>query len=208
LGLEVFASLGPEVIDEFRQKCIRVFADLKLNDIPNTVAGASRALTRWGADMITVHASGGRAMLEAAVGASREEAKRRGGAPPLMLAVTILTSLDDESVREIGWGRTIEEQVVEMAGLAIECGLDGIVASARETAVLRARLGPEPVIVTPGIRMPGAQTGDQARTATPKQALEAGADYLVIGRTITADPDPKRALRELRIAAGLAPEVG
>ena len=203
VGLEAYTCLGPEVLDELRSRGFRVFADLKLHDIPNTVRGAVRGLVRRGVDMLTVHASGGGEMLRAAVGAAREEAEVSGSAPPAVLGVTVLTSLDDASAREVGWTSKVGEVVLSLARLGLSCGLDGVVASAREVGILRGELSPEALIVTPGIRLPGSATHDQARTATPAEALSAGADFLVVGRAVIVDPDPRSALRAVRRAAGL-----
>jgi orotidine-5'-phosphate decarboxylase len=207
IGLQAFLSLGPQLIPDLKGEGYAVFTDIKLHDIPNTVAGASRALVRHGTDMLTLHASGGRAMLSAAVQACRQEAETLGIRPPLLLAVTVLTSIDNASALEVGWGRPVEEEVLNLATLAMDCGLDGVVASARELPLLRRELGAEAIIVTPGIRMPGGDSGDQARTATPGEALNAGADFIVVGRAVTEEDDPARALKALRLAAGLPPQV-
>ena len=203
VGLEAYTCLGPRILQEVREKGFRVFADLKLHDIPNTVQGAVRGLARRGVYMLTVHAAGGRAMLEAAVGAARREAESAGLRSPLLLGVTVLTSLDRAALGEMGWTAGVEEAVLSLARLGRECGLDGVVASPREVPMLRRELGPEPLIVTPGIRLPDDRARDQARTATPAEALAAGADYLVVGRAVVEHPDPARALRSIRRAAGL-----
>ena len=205
VGLEAYLSLGPQVIHELREAGFRVFGDLKFNDIPNTVSKATRAFIKNGVSMMTLHTCGGDAMLRAAVQASKEEASLLGIPPPVMLGVTILTSLNEQSACEIGWSKPIREQVLSMARLAIASGLDGVVASAREATLLREELGKEPIIVTPGIRPAGSPAADQVRTATPGEALSAGADYLVIGRAVTDEADPKAALESLRIEAGLPP---
>ncbi len=203
VGLETYSRMGPGVFELLRTRGYRIFADLKLHDIPNTVSGAVRGLVAVGAEMITVHACGGREMLRSAVEAARREAVDRGMAAPAILGVTVLTSLDEAALREIGYRGGIEDTVLSLAEMAVSCGLDGVVASAREVALLRDRLGPRPLIVTPGIRLAGDPAHDQARTATPAQALQAGADYLVVGRTVTASTQPRAALAEVRREAGL-----
>lgn len=198
IGLEAFIRMGPEVVTALSDMGYRVFVDLKLHDIPNTVRGAVRALVHLGAFMITVHASGGRAMLEAAVEAASEEAEAAHLDVPIILGVTLLTSLDDGDAAEIGWQGGAAQTTASLARLGWECGLRGIVASAKEAQALREELGPGAIIVTPGIRGAGSQRQDQARTASPREALSAGADYLVVGRPITGASDPVKALRELR----------
>lgn len=202
VGLEAYIRMGPEIMQKVRGMGFQVFADLKLHDIPNTVSGAVRELVRMGACMLTVHISGGRAMLEAAVDAAAKEAAARKVAAPLVLGVTVLTSLDDAAVAEIGWRGEAAGTALALARLGWQAGLDGVVASAREAPALREELGTEAVIVTPGIRASGADAQDQARTATPREALSAGADYLVVGRPVISRPDPVAALRELREEAG------
>jgi orotidine-5'-phosphate decarboxylase len=198
IGLEAYTAVGPVIIEEMRERGFRVFVDLKLNDIPNTVQRAVRALVRRGARMLTVHTCGGREMLMAAAEGASDEAKALGVDPPVLLGVTVLTSLDDAAVAEIGWKNDTRETVLSLAGMALQCGIGGLVASAREAEALRKSYGSGPVIVTPGIRLGGDEADDQVRTATPMQALSAGADYLVVGRAVTADPDPVSALRRLR----------
>ncbi len=202
IGLEAFTHLGPDIMEELGGMGFKVFADLKLHDIPNTVSGAVRGLVKRGACMITVHVSGGRKMLEAAA-AARDEAHAMGAEKPLLLGVTVLTSLDDKAVAEIGYAGDAAEVVLSLARLGMGCGLDGVVASAREVAALRAALGSGAVLVTPGIRTRGAASQDQARTASPAEALSAGADYLVVGRQVISRADPAAALRDIREAAGV-----
>lgn len=203
VGLEAYTGVGPEILEELREMGFRLFVDLKLHDIPNTVRGAVRGLVRRGARMFTVHACGGREMLEAAVESALEESGELGVETPLILGVTVLTSLEDEDLERMGWRKDARETVIDLGGMALECGVGGLVASAREVEALRKAYGRDPVIVTPGIRLAGEESGDQARTATPAQALSSGADYLVVGRTVTGRPDPAAALREVREAAGL-----
>ncbi len=201
VGLEACIGVGPDIIGVLRDMGFRVFADLKLHDIPNTVRGAVKGLVRGGAHMITVHIGGGRKMLEAAVEAAAEAAQETRGDMPLLLGVTVLTSLDDAALAEMGWRDDAAGAALSLAGLGMKAGLAGVVASAREAAALREALGPHAVIVTPGIRAEGEEAQDQARTATPRQALAAGADYLVVGRPVTAQKDPVAALRGLRAEA-------
>lgn len=198
VGLELFSSAGPPAIQMVKEQGGRVFADLKLHDIPNTVAGAARALVRQQVDMLDVHAAGGSAMLKEAARAVCEEADRAGRRPPLLLAITVLTSLDEVALRgEMGIERGVEEQVVRWARLAQDCGLDGVVASPREIRAIRKACGPEFIIVTPGVRPAGSARGDQRRVMTPAEAIGQGADYLVIGRPITGAPDPVAAARSI-----------
>lgn len=170
-----------------------VFLDFKFHDIPNTVAGAVRAAAELGVWMVNVHASGGRRMMSAA----REVLLGTTQQRPLSIAVTVLTSMEAAELNETGVGDGVDAQVLRLAGLALECGLDGVVCSARETSMLRERLGPQPLLVTPGIRPARAPADDQRRTLTPAQAIAAGADYLVIGRPVTAAVDPLAALTEI-----------
>ncbi len=188
VGLELYTRAGPEVVRELIDRGKRVFLDLKLHDIPNTVAGAVRAATDLGVDLLTVHASGGPTMLDAAARA------RSGGLR--LLAVTVLTSLSPDEMSTV-WGReirSVREEVGRLAVLAQEAGMDGIVASALEASWVRSQVGDDFMIVTPGIRPAGADRGDQSRVATPTDAIRAGADYLVVGRPITQAADPAAAL--------------
>jgi orotidine-5'-phosphate decarboxylase len=187
VGLELFVAEGPGLVEEIRGRGHPVFLDLKLHDIPNTVASAVRSAGRLGAGMLTLHASGGRAMLEAA-----RDAARRLSAPPLLLAVTALTSLSQGEVEELGVTGPLGGWVARLAGLAVECGLHGLVCSAAEVAWLR-RAHPDLALVVPGIRPAGSAHADQRRAATPADAMRAGASYLVVGRPILAATDPARA---------------
>jgi len=194
VGLENFTAEGPVLARFLVAVGEKVFLDLKLHDIPNTVRAAARQAAQLGASMFNVHASGGRKMMEAArAGAQEGSVGRPDGSRPLVLAVTLLTSLASEDLGEVGISGTPEEAVVRLALLARQAGLDGVVASPREVTALRRALGPGLVIVTPGIRPASAAADDQARIATPESAIRAGADYLVVGRPITEAPDPAAA---------------
>ena len=207
IGSELFTAAGPAAVETARKRGFRVFLDLKFHDIPNTVAGATREATRLGVLMLDVHASGGVAMMRAAAEAAKKAAQDFAVPRPLVLGVTVLTSLDRRALqREVGVFASVDAHVLRLADRAREAGLDGCVASPREIRTLRVALGPEWVIVTPGIRISSPEGGslradDQARVATPRQARAAGADYVVVGRPITAAPDPAAAaaaiLREL-----------
>ncbi len=192
LGLEIFVREGPGLVQEILGRGERVFLDLKLHDIPNTVAGAVRSACRLGVHMLTLHASGGRRMLEAA-----RDAAASMPAPPMLLAVTALTSLSEDETRSIGVGEAVTAWVERLAGVAYDAGLSGLVASPLEVAGLRRRYGDRLKIVTPGIRVAGTETQDQSRTAEPGQAILAGADYLVVGRPILRAPDPGAAAEVL-----------
>jgi len=189
VGKELFTREGPDVVAALQELGFRVFLDLKFHDIPNTVAGACRAAAELGVWMVNVHASGGRHMMEAA-----REAVDSVATPPLLIAVTVLTSLDSTDLRDIGVAGEPESQVTRLAQLAHGCGLDGVVCSPMELNGLAAALPPSFLRVTPGVRPAGKDDGDQKRVATPAQALTNGAHYLVIGRPITQAPDPAAAL--------------
>lgn len=195
VGMTLFYAEGASIVQELKEMGFRVFVDLKLHDIPYQVEGASAALVSAGADMFTVHASGGRAMLEGAMRATTDAAARAGVERPLVVAVTILTSLDDAALCETGWAVSAAEAVRSLATVARNAGCDGVVCSPKEASVMRSLLGPDAAIVTPGIRPAGEASEDQLRVATPRAALDAGASHLVIGRPITAAEDPVSAVR-------------
>lgn len=191
IGLQLYCAEGPSIIDELRRRGFSIFLDLKFHDIPNTVAGAVRSTAALGVELLTVHAAGGPAMLEAAV-----EAAESVPHSPQLLAVTVLTSMDQLQLAAIGIDHSPETQVLRLADTASEAGITGLVASAEEVAVLRPRF-PTATLVIPGIRPAGAAIGDQKRVATPAAALAAGASMLVIGRPITQAEDPVAATRAI-----------
>jgi len=197
IGSRLFTSEGPQFVEELASKGDRVFLDLKFHDIPNTVAGAVAAATRLGAWMINVHAAGGSTMMRAAKDAAGEEAARHSRSAPLVIAVTMLTSLDQETLGEIGVKGAMTSQVGRLASLTQTSGLDGVVASPQEIALIRRRCGDNFTIVTPGIRGAADAKGDQSRTLTATEALKAGATYLVVGRPIIAAPDPRAAAERI-----------
>jgi len=194
VGLELFCSQGPDIVKKINDMGCKVFLDLKFHDIPNTVAGAARAALNTGAFMFNVHASGGRQMMKK-VRETLDTAIVHE--KPLVLAVTVLTSLEEKDLNEINIYRSPLEQVKALALLAKESGLDGVVASPQEIKAIREVVGQDFIIVTPGIRPRWAQAGDQKRVMTPAEALEAGANYIVVGRPVTAAPDPGEALEKL-----------
>jgi orotidine-5'-phosphate decarboxylase len=190
IGLELFAAEGPVLARYLVATGGRIFLDLKFHDIPNTVRAAARQAAQLGVSILNVHAGGGRKMMEAARQGAEEGARRIARPRPLVVAVTVLTSLGDNDLGEIGMASGAEEAVLRLARLARDAGMDGVVASPREIAALRGELGRDFLIVTPGIRPAAAATGDQVRVATPAAAVRAGADYLVVGRPITEAADP------------------
>jgi orotidine-5'-phosphate decarboxylase len=202
IGLELYLRYGPSVVASIRGASgVRVFLDLKLHDIPATVAGAARAVARLRPDVLTVHACGGREVIRAAVAAAPDS---------VVAAVTVLTSLSPADLDCMGMGGPVPDAVRRLSVLAVEAGARGVVCSPQEVAGVRAEVGPDITLITAGVRPPGSAANDQARTATPEQALEAGADLLVIGRPITAAPDPGAAaaaiaarLRRLAPTSGL-----
>ncbi len=189
VGLELYTALGPRAVSLVADRGLGVFLDLKLHDIPNTVAGAVRAASAPGVSLLTVHAAGGHRMIEAAVEAASDSHPR-----PAVIAVTVLTSLAPADLGQIGLPVDPSLAAERLANLALGAGADGLVCSPREVRSLRQRFGPEPLLITPGVRPEDASRDDQARTATPAEAVAAGSDYLVIGRPITRAPDPAAAL--------------
>ena len=198
VGSQAFTAAGPELVRGIVSRGERVFLDLKFHDIPNTVAGAVASASQLGVSLLTVHGLGGRAMLEAAVGALPAMGTR-------LLAITVLTSHDEDTLGEVGVAGGVSDSVRRLARLAKDAGADGVVASPHEVALIREACGRDFLVVTPGIRPAGAAAGDQARAATPAAALTAGADYLVVGRPITAAADPAaaadRIVREMEAVA-------
>ena len=202
LGLEFFNARGPAGVAEVAELGAPLFLDLKFHDIPNTVAGAVRAVAPLRPMIVNLHASGGAAMMRAALDAAHDSAARLDAAPPKLIGVTVLTSLSDEDLTAVGQPSSATDQVRRLAALTRECGLDGVVCSPHEIAILRRDLGPDFLLVIPGVRPAWAAAGDQKRVMEPRQAMEAGADYLVIGRPITGAASPAGAAR--RIAAEIA----
>lgn len=192
MGKELFTRAGPACIEQWQARGFDVFLDLKYHDIPNTVAAACRAAADLGVWMVNVHALGGRRMLEAARDAIGRESGR-----PLLIAVTVLTSMEDADLSDLGLNVSTTDLVLRLAEVSRDAGCDGVVCAAEEAAAMRSRYGEDFVLVTPGIRPAGSSSGDQRRTMTPAEAVQAGADYLVVGRPVTAAPDPVSALREL-----------
>lgn len=197
IGKELFTAAGPEIVRQFRAAGAPVFLDLKFHDIPNTVAKAVETATRLDVQMLTIHASGGRTMMAAAEKAAQETAKALGRPAPLVLGVTVLTSMDSADLAEIGVTVPPATQVERLATLAAQAGLRGLVCSPQEISALRKILPAEMQLVTPGIRPADSEKGDQKRTLTPKGAMAAGASWLVIGRPITAAPDPRAAAEKI-----------
>ncbi len=189
VGLELFTAEGPEIVTYLRKRRKKVFLDLKLHDIPRTVARSVTAASQHGASMMTVHAGGGADMLKAAAEAADDFGK---GAPKLV-AVTALTSLNNQDMMLLGLTRSVTEHTFSLGQLAISSGMDGLVCSPHEAGAFRTKLGPDPILVTPGIRPAGAGADDQKRAAAPDKAVKAGANYLVVGRPILEAPDPGAA---------------
>lgn len=198
VGKELFVAEGPSIVRALREQGNEVFLDLKFHDIPNTVSRAVTASAALGVKWITIHASGGSEMIRAA----REAAEQAGPTRPRILAVTVLTSLDDFALKEIGVDHTAAGQVLHLARLSQASGADGVVASVQEAQSIREETGGDFLIVTPGVRPATDRANDQKRVATPREAVEAGANYIVVGRPITAAPDPRAAAE--RVLADLA----
>lgn len=200
VGKEMFTHLGPEFVEKIQSKGFDVFLDLKYHDIPNTVAKACEAAAKLGVWMVNVHASGGRRMMEAA-----SEALANYQQSPILIAVTVLTSMSQEDLLELGVNETPEEQAVKLATLAKSSGMDGVVCSAQEAPRMRTELGNDFILVSPGIRPAGSAADDQRRIMTPQKALQAGSDYLVIGRPITQSDNPLGVLRTINSEITLLP---
>jgi len=192
IGKQLFTAEGPQVVRDLVSSGRKVFLDLKFHDIPNTVAGAVKSAAQLGVSMTTVHASGGSTMLKAAVDAASQSSAR-----PMILGVTVLTSLSDSDLQELGISGNVLSQVLRLGALARSAGCGGLVASAQEARELRRTLGSDFAIVTPGIRPVGSKAGDQARVVTPRDAIAAGATYLVVGRPILDAPSPDKAADEI-----------
>lgn len=206
VGLELFSAVGPEVVEFITSSGFRCFLDLKFHDIPNTVAGAVRSAVRLRAQMMTIHISGGPEMIRAALKAAKEESMSRGLPRPKIIGVSVLTSLGQEDLPVLGIERSLQEQVTGLVDLAVEQGIDGIVCSPADLPFVRARVRKETVVITPGVRPQWSEAGDQKRIATPRAAIDAGADLMVIGRPISRAPDPVEAVK--RIAAEIDPAAG
>jgi orotidine-5'-phosphate decarboxylase len=199
VGSQLFMSLGPAIVREIIKNGGKVFLDLKFHDIPNTVKQAALGAADLGVSMMTIHASGGRAMMQSV---SRELAQRSPETRPFVVAVTVLTSLDMHSLFEMGIELPLDQHVRRLALLAEECGIDGVVCSPREVSTVRSAARLDFKIVVPGIRMPDQSVDDQQRTATPSEAIAVGADYIVAGRTITSAENPRKALQHLLNSLG------
>ena len=199
VGKELFTLFGPKVLDILHQRGFEVFLDLKFHDIPNTVAAAVRAAAERGVWMVNVHASGGSAMMKAA----REALQPYGDKAPILIAVTVLTSMGENELSELGVERSAAEQVSHLARLAQDSGMDGVVCSAQEAEKLRAERGDGFLLVTPGIRPRDSASDDQQRIATPEDAVRMGSNYLVIGRPISRAAEPLAALRDINRALGI-----
>ncbi len=197
IGMELFYSCGVKAVELVKKYDKDIFLDLKFHDIPNTVYAASKVAVRFGVFMFNVHASGGIDMMKKAAEGAEEESEKLGIARPKILGGTVLTSLDKMALNKIGILKTPEEEVLNLAGMAKEAGLDGVVASPEEITAIRKNTGKDFLIVTPGVRPEGSETWDQKRVTTPKEAFQRGADYIVIGRPVTKAKDPAQALKTI-----------
>lgn len=193
VGKELFTACGPQIVEQLMGLGFEIFLDLKFHDIPSTTSKAVKAAAELGVWMVNVHASGGERMMLA----SREMLERRSGKSPLLIAVTVLTSMEANDLSGVGITNTPEEQVMRLAGLAQRCGLDGVVCSAQESALMRTQFGNDFCLVTPGIRLDTSPSDDQRRTLTPAAAIAAGSSYLVIGRPITQSENPAETCRSI-----------
>ena len=197
IGMTLYYEYGEELVKMLKKRGYNVFLDLKFFDIPHQVHGAAKSATLSNADMITMHAVGGKDMMQAAIEGSHEAAEILRKDDPVTLAITVLTSMSEDDLAAMGVSRELNEQIKYLAKSATDAGLSGVVASPKEAAMLREVLGPDAFIVTPGVRPAGADLGDQTRVATPKQAFDNGASHIVIGRPITGAEDPIEAFREI-----------
>ena len=197
VGMTLFYRYGPAIVDEMRARGLRVFLDLKLHDIPFQIRGAAFSASLTGADILSIHGLGGAQMIVEGRAGAEEAAAERGGERTRLVAISVLTSMDAEALASIGVERPVAEEVSTLAALAVGAGADGIVCSPQEAADMRALLGPDALIVCPGVRPAGADVGDQKRIATPAAAIAAGASKLVIGRPITAATDPAAAFESI-----------
>ncbi|MCL2136779.1 MAG: orotidine-5'-phosphate decarboxylase [Coriobacteriia bacterium] len=197
VGLTLFFLEGPSIVYSLKEMGFKVFADLKLFDIPHQIEGAARSLVTIGVDMFTLYALGGLSMMQAARAGADEASQSRPGQAPKILAVTVLTSMDQEVLQQTGISNGLDDQVKTLASLAVEAGMDGLVSSPLEIRMLRSQVPKDKLIVTPGIRPLGSENNDQSRTATPKTAIDEGADFIVVGRPITAALDPAQAFISL-----------
>ena len=197
VGKQLFTHAGPKVVDMIRQKGQKTFLDLKFHDIPTTVAKAGEEATKLNVTMFNLHALGGFEMMKKAVEASRSAAKKLGIPKPLILAVTILTSMSEETMEEVGIQGPVQEEVGRLALLSLKAGVDGVVVSPQEISIIRQKCGEKFLIVTPGIRSPSDKKDDQKRTMSPKEAIAAGANYLVIGRPIKEAKDPLEVVQRI-----------
>jgi orotidine-5'-phosphate decarboxylase len=201
VGMQLYTAEGPQVVRDLLNSGRQVFLDLKYHDIPNTVASAVREAAQLGVSMLTVHASGGEKMLRAAAEAAGGHAREGASVhvrPLQIFAVTVLTSMDESELQQTGVSGKLLEQVLRLAATAIDAGCAGVVSSAREVKALRAKLGEDFLIVTPGVRPAGSDHGDQARVVTPAEAIQSGATHIVVGRPITAAKDPAAAARAIQ----------
>jgi orotidine-5'-phosphate decarboxylase len=197
IGFELFSSCGPSIVKEIAKFGGRIFLDLKFHDIPNTVSKAAISVTKLGVFMFNVHALGGYDMMKKTADAVKAEAQKLKIEPPKVLAVTILTSMDENALKKVGINDTMNQEVLRLAELAKSAGLDGVVASPSEARLIRQKLGGDFLIVTPGVRPSWAAAGDQKRIATPKEAIANGATYIVAGRPVTEAKDPAQAARKI-----------
>ena len=197
IGMTLFYAEGPSIVSYFKERGFKVFLDLKLHDIPHQVRGAARAAALTGADLVTVHGLGSRPMLEAAREGAQEASEVRGGERARIIAVTVLTSMDEAALNQIGVTDPVAVEAARLAALARDARIDGVVCSPQEASAMRELLGPDAWVVTPGVRPAGAALGDQSRVATPAAAIAAGASHLVIGRPITEAADPVVALEAI-----------